>query len=297
MDLSNVAVYVDYENVYKSLRSQHTNVLRISFFEKLKKYVESKRKRIAKIAVYCNFDNEDLYESYHQTLLQSFGVETIHTSNQGKNYSDIKLCVDVLTAMYCNPNIDEFMIVSNDKDMTPLLDTIKTNKKNVSIVTVGNCYNNNLKAFADTHVEFYKAIDNIKIHDPVLKTISKKIWSDFYSHYTSMLDEESKEEFKHQELFYFLNRRSKIYNIMKYEFANILLDLYDSKDILFYKYQYNGDDFIAFMPTDLMKQAISASYINETDIIEDYNLKDVVNSLYQEAEKKEKYKNRQEEKR
>ena len=55
--------------------------------------------------------------------MQSYGVETIHTSNQGKNYADLKLAIDVLNSMYTNDNIDEFIIMSNDKDMTPLLNT------------------------------------------------------------------------------------------------------------------------------------------------------------------------------
>ena len=31
--------------------------------------------------------------------LQSYGVETVHTSNQGKNYADLKITIDVLSSI------------------------------------------------------------------------------------------------------------------------------------------------------------------------------------------------------
>ena len=137
----NVAVFVDYENVYKCLLEQNQNMLRLAFFEKLREWCRIHGKRVVKIAVYCNFDNTDLHESYHQSLLQSYGVETIHTANQGKNYADLKITIDVLTSIYSNHNIDEFFIMSNDKDMTPLLNVIRANKRNVSVITTGDQYN------------------------------------------------------------------------------------------------------------------------------------------------------------
>ena len=35
---TNVAVFIDYENVYKALLEEKTNVLRLAFFEKLRKW-------------------------------------------------------------------------------------------------------------------------------------------------------------------------------------------------------------------------------------------------------------------
>ena len=128
----NVALFIDYENVCKILIKQNTNVIRLGFFEKIRTWCRLHGRRIVKIAVYCNFDIKDLYESHHQSLLQSYGVETIHTSNQGKNYADLKIAIDVLNSMYTNDNIDEFILMSNDKDMTPLLNTLRLNKRKAS---------------------------------------------------------------------------------------------------------------------------------------------------------------------
>ena len=128
-NLYNVALFIDYENVYKNLLEENRNVIRDGFFEKIREWCRKNNRRLVKIAVYCNYDNEDLHESYHQSLLQSYGVESIHTSNQGKNFADLQITIDVLTAMHLNDNIDEFFIMSNDKDMTPLLNNIRYNKR------------------------------------------------------------------------------------------------------------------------------------------------------------------------
>ena len=75
----NVAVFIDYENVHKALLAQRTNILRLSFFEKLRKWCSNNQRRVVRIVVYCNFDNVDLHDSYHQSILQNYGVETVHT--------------------------------------------------------------------------------------------------------------------------------------------------------------------------------------------------------------------------
>lgn len=150
----NAAMYIDYENVLRTLMRQYRNVISDGFFDKIRLWAKEKEIRIVKTEVYCNYDIKDFYESHHQSLLQSYGVDSVHTSNQGKNYADLKIAIDVLNEMYTNSNIDEFIIVSNDKDMTPLLNTIKSNKRRVSVITVGNEYNKSLVEFADEHFDY-----------------------------------------------------------------------------------------------------------------------------------------------
>ena len=104
---TNVAVFIDYENVYKALLEEKTNVLRLAFFEKLRKWCSEHQRRVVRIVVYCNFDNMDLHESFHQSVLQSYGVETVHTSNQGKNYADLKII-----GAFRAGNIDDHNVVA-----------------------------------------------------------------------------------------------------------------------------------------------------------------------------------------
>lgn len=75
--LYNVALFIDYENVYKNLLKENRNIIRDGFFEKIREWCRQNNRRLVKIAVYCNYDNEDLHESYHQSLLQSYGASCI----------------------------------------------------------------------------------------------------------------------------------------------------------------------------------------------------------------------------
>ena len=65
----------DYENVYKALLEEKTNVLRLAFFEKLRKWCSEHQRRVVRIVVYCNFDNMDLHESFHQSVLQEWDLQ------------------------------------------------------------------------------------------------------------------------------------------------------------------------------------------------------------------------------
>ena len=42
--------------------------------------------------------------------------------------------------VYLNENIDEFIIISNDKDMSPLINTIKANKRKAVLITANDNY-------------------------------------------------------------------------------------------------------------------------------------------------------------
>ena len=62
-NLYNAALFIDYENVYKNLLHENRNIIRDGFFEKIRKWCQKNNRRLVKIAVYCNYDNQDLHES------------------------------------------------------------------------------------------------------------------------------------------------------------------------------------------------------------------------------------------
>lgn len=276
----NVAVFVDYENVYKCLLEQNQNMLRLAFFEKLREWCRTQGKRVVKIAVYCNFDNTDLHESYHQSLLQSYGVETIHTANQGKNYADLKITIDVLTSIYSNHNIDEFFIMSNDKDMTPLLNVIRANKRNVSVITTGDQYNEALIAFADEHI-CLEQIVKTEVPHRVLDDIIDLYWRKFNRYIDEKILEFDKTGvFKEYALEYNLKNEIAFSKIMIYELANILLDLYRQGKVLFYHYLYNGRLYVAMLPTDKKDLLIQKGILPEDAILPDFDMESVVKAKY-----------------
>ncbi|MGI6316851.1 MAG: NYN domain-containing protein [Christensenellales bacterium] len=282
---SNAAVFIDYENVHRTLLARHTNILRLAFFEKLRKWCSERQRRVVRIVVYCNFDMTDLYESYHQSTLQSYGVETVHTSNQGKNYADLKITIDVLTSMYSNHNIDEFFIMSNDKDMTPLLNTIRENKRSVSVITTGDTYNLSMCEFADAHITL-EEICETSIDQRIIDSIAKNYWNNFTAYVDRQIsDYPGKNKYTHIELIYVLSNEIKYSKIMNYELATMIKDFYDNEDIFFYNYYYYGKAYAAFAPVRRKDELIALKIINEADILPSYDLQTVIGELYENASK------------
>ena len=185
--MKNAIVYIDYENIHQTLLHKNTNVLRIGFFEKLRKWCNEEDIRILDIIAYCNFDTKELSESYHQTKLQEYGVQTIHTSNKGKNYADLKITTDLLENMYNNSNVDGFILVSNDKDMTPLINQVKKYKDFMYLITAGSNYDNSILSFPDKHISI-EEIENVKCEELIIDKMDEEVLTNLKNYLTSKIE-------------------------------------------------------------------------------------------------------------
>lgn len=278
-NLYNVALFIDYENVYLNLLEEKRNAIRDGFFEKIREWCKENKRRLVKIAVYCNYDNEDLHNSFHQSLLQSYGVETVHTSNQGKNFADLQITIDVLTAMHLNDNIDEFMIMSNDKDMTPLLNNIRYNKRKVSVVTVGDKYNDAICSFSDEQIK-YEDIINTSIEHSFIEILQAKIEKNLVNKFRTNKDAyDGTRPFQHIELEYFCNWQMRSCYLMIYEVYNCLKNLNDNGKILFYNYLFKGKEYIGICPNDGKEYLIATLGFTEEKFIT-VDLGTIVESYY-----------------
>ena len=168
-------IFIDYENIHKNLIKKKQNALGSFFFDKIRVWCNNRKLRILDIKVYCNFDIEDLYLSHHQSKLQEYGLETFHTANKGKNYADLKITSDLLEELYENSNIDGFIIISNDKDMTPLIKIIKRYKEFVYLFTNKDCYDSTLKNFPDELFILEDEVLNIVIPEEAEKEYNKEL--------------------------------------------------------------------------------------------------------------------------
>lgn len=281
----NVALYIDYENVYKTLRKDYKNIIRLGFFEKLRAWCSNNGKRLIKIAVYCNFDNLDLYNSHHQSLLQNYGVDTIHTSNQGKNYADLKLTIDVLNSMYSNNNIDEFIIMSNDKDMTPLLNTIRENKRKATVLTTGENYNKTICSFSDEQIKFEdimvtecESLDVESIEANFIDGIKNFL----IAKYADYKSESSTKPYPHYGLEYNIEKQSSHFNLMDYELANIIS--LHKNEFVFYNYNVKGKILVALTLKSLKSDFLSSGIIRNTDIV-DFDINKFVLDAYDKYNK------------
>lgn len=282
----NVALFIDYENVCKILLKQHTNVIRLGFFEKFRQWCKNHDRRIVNISVYCNFDIKDLYESHHQSLLQSYGVETIHTSNQGKNYADLKIAIDVLNSMYTNNNIDEFILMSNDKDMTPLLNTVRLNKRKASIITTGREYNNALCEFADEQITFEEIINTECEQDLLIVDIENKFYENIeefigngIKEYESSTDKNIYFK-KNYNIEYFLESQSRYYQIMQYEILNMVKFYCESDKALIYQNKVKGNMYTGVLPIKYKDYFLNNGIIKTQDILDITKIEEMVKDKY-----------------
>lgn len=149
---ANTCIYIDYENIFELLKKYGVTPMQIDFFEKLKKrFYESLKLNIIDFIVYGNFERTNLFDANHQTKLQSLGVQTRHTSNNGKNSGDLEMTVDALNTLHKNHIIDVFVLISSDRDIIPLIKAIKAENKITYVISTKTGFNKIVAEYADFH--------------------------------------------------------------------------------------------------------------------------------------------------
>jgi uncharacterized LabA/DUF88 family protein len=165
---TNAAIYVDYENIYELLKLYGKNPFDIDFFPVIiKKLKNEYRFKIIEFIVYSNFEKKE-FQGRQQTLIQKLGIETRHSSNSGKNCSDLELTVDALRTLYKNPNVDVFVLISSDRDIIPLIKAIKYENKIAFTISTKKGFNLIVTKYTDYH-EYIEDIFHLKdaSHDEV----------------------------------------------------------------------------------------------------------------------------------
>ena len=161
----NAMVYVDYENILELLKIYQKSPLEIDFFRVIQSHLILAGIKIIDFLVYGNFEKRNAGGN-HQTFLRAMGLQTRHASNHGKNSGDLELTVDALKDLYKNPNIDIFVIISSDRDIIPLLKTIKYENKLSYVFSTQNGFNQIVARYADFH-EFIEPIFQLVPPEPV----------------------------------------------------------------------------------------------------------------------------------
>ncbi len=142
-----VAVFWDYENVKIAAQG-----IQAPLAESLVDYSQSQGHTRLKI-VYSNWRREK--EPLVQALY-SLGFEPIHVSTGKENAVDVKLTVDCLNTAYQYPQVQQFIIVTGDRDFVPLVNALKTLEKRVIIIGRAEVASNQLLLSADEFIDLEK---------------------------------------------------------------------------------------------------------------------------------------------
>lgn len=150
-ELVNVAIYVDYENLYKRLKDYELHPVRnLNFFKVVSDKFKESGHNVVKFISFANFEDSD-FEAIDQTKIHNFGVDVRHCSLDGKSSTDSEMTVEILRDLYKDEKIEVFVIISNDRDYIPVVKAIKSEGKTTYTLTTKKGTNPIVNVFSDYH--------------------------------------------------------------------------------------------------------------------------------------------------
>lgn len=155
--VKNVALFIDYENVYWSMKNNYTLIFQPGNLIDLIKQEAQKEGQVVLALAYADFDQPEFKGL--QTDLQRRSVEPRHVFSKSfpegvrKNAADIELSLDALELMYTRDDIDTYVLVCGDRDLIQLIRKLHTRNKRVSVIGVARTTSSDLVMFSDTFTE------------------------------------------------------------------------------------------------------------------------------------------------
>ena len=160
-----VAVFVDFENVYVSVRekfdaSPNFEVImdRCEDYGRIviaRAYADWYRYPRVTSALFANGVEPMYVPTYY------YDRDIGRTGRPIKNSVDIHLCIDAMRTLFTQPNIRKFVLVTGDRDFIPLVNAIRQNGKDVIIIGIGGAASAHLAQSADEFL-FYEQLADLK---------------------------------------------------------------------------------------------------------------------------------------
>ncbi len=154
MGLSNIAVFIDFEN-FGNPDIFNAKILVEKLKEKGRLIV---KKAYADWGRYAQYKRQMLENSIELTELPSHG-------KRGKNSADIKLVVDALEVAITKEYIDTIVVVSGDSDYTPLISKLREYNKYVIVVGDKKSVSELLKGYCDELIYYSTLIGQQEVNE------------------------------------------------------------------------------------------------------------------------------------
>lgn len=161
MATTDVAVFVDFENIYISIRNKYGE--QPNFDSIRDKCAEYGRVTIARAyadwyryprvtnALYANSIEPMYVPTYY------YDREEGRIGRAIKNSVDIHMCIDCMKTLYTHPNIDTYVIITGDRDFIPLINAIRQQGKRAIVIGVADAASSHLAQSADEFI-FYSNV-------------------------------------------------------------------------------------------------------------------------------------------
>jgi uncharacterized LabA/DUF88 family protein len=168
-----VAVFFDIQNLYHSAKNLYQ--ARVNFKEVLKTAVAN-RKLVRAIGYVVKSETAEGEMSFFEAL-EKIGIELrtkdlqIFPGGMKKADWDVGMAVD---AIRFSPSVDAIVLATGDGDFIPLIEYLRSNGKQIEVISFGRSSSSKLKEVAD---EFIDLGDNLNKYLIKNKRIFKKIRS------------------------------------------------------------------------------------------------------------------------
>ena len=128
-DISNMAVFADFENV--AIGADQAKYAKFDISKVLERILVKGNIVVRK--AYCDWARYQKFKrGMHEANFELIDIP--HLSQSGKNSADIRMVVDALDLCYTKPHIDAFVIISGDSDFSPLVSKLRLRTTKSSLV-------------------------------------------------------------------------------------------------------------------------------------------------------------------
>jgi len=162
---NDVAVFIDFENIYISVRNRYdANPNFESIMDLCQRYG---RVTIARAyadwyryprvtnALYANAIEPMYVPTYY------YDREEGRTGRAIKNSVDMHLCIDMMKTLYAFPNIETFVLITGDRDFIPLINAIRQLGKRTVVIGVAQATASHLAQSADEFLYYSQVVEDL----------------------------------------------------------------------------------------------------------------------------------------
>jgi len=163
MPTSDVAVFLDFENIYISIRNKYGE--QPNFDSIRDKCLEYGRVTIAR--AYADwYRYPRVTNALYANSIEPMYVPTYYYDrDEGrigraiKNSVDIHMCIDCMKTLYTHPNIETYVIITGDRDFIPLINAIRQQGKKAIVIGVADASSSHLAQSADEFIFYSQLLD------------------------------------------------------------------------------------------------------------------------------------------
>ncbi len=163
--LSDIALFVDWENLRYSLREQEVEPNIPALMQAVGRYG-----RLVIARAYADWQDSSLRRTTDQANLYFAGIEPVFVPSRPdprvdrrKNAVDMKMSADALEVSFTNPHIKTFLLVSGDADFLHVASSLRSRGRRVIMIGVSWSTSSRLSERVDDLIFYDQEIDAVRL--------------------------------------------------------------------------------------------------------------------------------------